>query len=229
MKPTNKVLCIASALMVVCVPTPGAAKPSVQNIVIESPAQSPVLAQAGAEAIYLRGLADGRTMLYVENQGGRSLYILDVTHPAAIQFAGHAEIASTAPFDFVSDLPAGALIRYRSGCGFAIIDFKNWAHPRLVQSVEFSRAGSAETVGSDELLLSSGAAAPAYQAIVKDYVVVDTSTLSRPNTLATIPSVKQRMQRPETGTTFLLNPAGITVVRRLSAEKRASEAEVAFN
>jgi hypothetical protein len=53
----------------------------------------------------------------------------------------------------------------------------------------------------------------------RSYKVVDTSNPSQPALLASIPVVKQRLSNPDTGTLFLLNSDGITVVRRLRVEQ----------
>lgn len=196
-----------------------------QNIVVSFPSGFPALAQIGAEALYLHELGDGRTMLYVEDQGGLSLSILDVTNPAAIKLVGHAKLAAKGSFDFVPDLTDdNALIRYRDGSGFALINFKHWMRPSLVEGQEFANATKAEAIGAHGLLLTSGNATSALARAMQTYDVMDTSNLSKPIRLATIQAVTQRVSRSDTGTIFLLNPSGITVVRRPGAERRAFEA-----
>jgi hypothetical protein len=53
----------------------------------------------------------------------------------------------------------------------------------------------------------------------RNYKVLDTSNLSQPGLLATIPAVMQRLAKSDTGTLFLLNKDGVTVVRRLRVEE----------
>lgn len=221
---------MASALMFAGIPAPGATRQHSQNIVVNSPSQFPALAQIGAEALYLHELGDGRAMLYVEDHGGRALSILDVTNPAKIKLVGHAEIAAKGPFDFMPDFTDdGALIRYREGSGVALIDFTHWMRPFIVERPEFADGTNAEAIGVHGLLLASGSAAPTLARAMQSYDVVDTSNLSQPIKLATIQAVTQRVSKSDTGTIFLLNPSGITVVRRPGAEQRASEAEEATN
>lgn len=223
---------MVSALVLAGIPAQGARRHHSQNIVVNSPLQFPALAQIGAEALYLHELGDGRSMLYVEDHGGRSLSILDVTNPGAIKLVGHAEIAAQGPFNFVRDLTNdGTLIRYREGSGFALIDFKHWMRPSIVEQPEFVNATNAEAIGAHGLLLasSSSSAMPALARAMQTYDVVDTSNLSQPIKLATVQAVTQRVSRSDTRTIFLLNPSGITVVRRPGAEQRAFEVENATN
>jgi hypothetical protein len=49
--------------------------------------------------------------------------------------------------------------------------------------------------------------------------VLDTLNPSQAGLLASIPAVKQRISKPDTGTLFLLNDDGVTVVRRLRVEE----------
>jgi len=230
MKSPIGILCMVSALVIAGIPAQGATRQHSQNIVVNSPSQFPALAQIGAEALYLHELGDGRAMLYVEDHGGRSLSILDVTNPGAIKLVGHAEIAANGPFDFVRDLTnEGALIRYREGSGFSLIDFKHWMRPTIVEVPEFVNATNAEAIGVHGLLLASSSVMPALARAMQTYDVVDTSDFSQPIKLATIQAVTQRVSKSDTGTIFLLNPSGITVVRRPGAEQRASEAENSMN
>jgi hypothetical protein len=230
MKSPIGILCMVSALVIAGIPAQGATRHHSQNIVVNSPSQFPALAQIGAEALYLHELGDGRAMLYVEDHGGRALSILDVTNPAAIKLVGHAEIAAKGPFDFVPDLMNdGALIRYREGSGFALIDFKHWMRPSIVEVAESVNATNTDAIGTHGLLLASNSVMPAPTRAMQTYDVVDTSDFSQPIRLATIQAVTQRVSKSDTGTIFLLNPSGITVVRRPGAEQRASEAENSMN
>lgn len=225
MKSFIGIVCITSALVAAGTSAAYAANYPSQNIVVCSPAGSPALAQPGAEAMYLHSLGDGRTLLYVEDLGGRSLSILDVTTPGAIKLVGHAEIAAKGPFDFVPDVTDnGTLIRYRAGLGLALIDFVHWKHPSIVEGPELANATRAEAIGASDLLLSSGSDMPITARTAQSYDVVDRSDFSKPRNLATIPAVTQRLLKSDTGTLFLLSPAGITVIRRLGAEQRAVEA-----
>lgn len=226
MKSLISILCTASALIIAVIPAQGVTRRHSQNIVVNSPSQFPALSQIGAEALYLHEPGNGRTVLYVEDHGGRSLSILDVTNLAAIKFVCHAEITAKGPFDFVSDLTNdGVLIRYREGLGVALMDFKHWMRPSIVEVPEFANTTKAEALGAHGLLLASGSATLPLARAILTYDVVDTSNPAQPIKLATVQAVSQRVSRSDTGTIFLLNPSGITVVRRPDAEQRASEME----
>ena len=230
MKSQISILCMASALLFAGMTAQGATRPHARNIVVNFPSEFPALAQIGAEALYLHELGNGKTMLYVEDHGGRSLSILDVTNPAAIKLVGNAEIAAKGSFDFETDVTDGdALIRYRGGQGFALIDFKHWTRPSIVEKSEFANAAKVEAIGASGLLLTSGNATPALARAIQTYDVVDTSNPAQPTNLARVQAVSQRVSRSDTGTIFLLNPSGITVVRRLGAEQRAEQAAMLTN
>lgn len=224
-----KSLIVTLSLITFLIPAPSATaalRRHSHDIVIDSPSGSPALAQSGAEALFLHPLGDGRTMLYVEDRGGRSLTILDVTTPGDIRLAGHASLASRGPFDFVNDLTDHAtLIRYRSAdATVAFIDFRHWMHPSMVDRSDLAGAIGAQRVGLNGLLLC-GNPSPALMREGETYTVVDASALEQPLKLGTISSVTQQLERSDTQTVFLLNPSGITVVRSLSAEQRAFQEE----
>jgi hypothetical protein len=76
--------------------------------------------------------------------------------------------------------------------------------------------GPAETLGESGLLATS----QTYRyvsAVGRNYEVIDIAA-SAPTQLATIRNVRHRVTNNETGTTFLLGPDGLTVVRRLGVE-----------
>jgi len=189
-----------------------------KEVVVESPSDLPELAQGGGEAMYLHHTGKAQAILYLERNQGRNLAFLDVTDPAKIKAVGQVSIDAPSAYDFVQDLADSAvLIRYRNHSGFAVISFKNYKQPVLKSEPEYLHPASAEPDGSSALLLVSanGAAAPREP----EYEVLNISNPSSPTPLATITGVIQRLDRPQTGTVFLLNDQGLTVVRRLAAER----------
>jgi hypothetical protein len=114
---------------------------------------------------------------------------------------------------------SGVLIHYRNHSGFAVISFKNYKEPVLKSEPEYLHPANVEADGSSALLLVSAnrasASAPTRE---PDYEVLGISNPTSPTPLATIQSVIQRLDRPSTGTVFLLNDQGLTVVRRLAGE-----------
>ncbi len=195
------------------------AKTHSNSVIVESPSDLPEMAQRTSEAMYLHNTSDGRTLLYLEQNEGRTLAILDVTDPSSIRAVGQVSLDARAPYDFVR--PAGdsaALVEYRDHSGFAAIDLKKFKHPVLVATPDLQGPLRAEAFGRDSLLLASSSApsaAPADPA----YKVVDFSNSAKPSTLANIQGVLQRLERRETGTLFLLGSNGLTVVRRPRVEE----------
>ncbi len=82
------------------------AEPVVRSkaIVVESPSDLPELAQGRGEAMYLHRTADGKAILYIEREQGRTLAFLDVSDPASIKAIGQASLDAPAPYDFVQEV-----------------------------------------------------------------------------------------------------------------------------
>jgi hypothetical protein len=221
---TNLTTFLVTALLAVAGATAHAVvRPHTKTIVVESPEDLPALAQPDGEAMYLYDTYDGRSFLYVEAPHGQQLIVLDVTDPAQIRRIAQTSIPTTSSFDFVRSVgDESALIRYRNGSGIAVISFKHYKHPVLVNSSAFETADSSETLGQTALLVTSTQVTIHSFTEPRTYRVVDTSNPSRPVTLWTIPDVKQRLAKSDTGTLFLLNRDGVTVVRRLRIEDEHS-------
>jgi hypothetical protein len=195
-------------------------RPHSKTIIVESPDNLPVLAQANAEAMYLHDSTDGRTFLYVEAQNGQQLTVLDVTDPARIELSAQTTIPTNSSFNFVKSVgDDDALIQYRNGSGVALLNFKHYKHPVLVNSSALENADTSEALGQTALLVTSNEVTIHPFSDPRNYKVVDTSKPSQPGMLAIIPAVKQRLAKSDTGTLFLLNQDGVTVVRRLRVEE----------
>jgi hypothetical protein len=218
---TNFKALLATAILAISGTTAHAiVRPHSKTIVVESPDNLPVLAQANAEAMYLHDTTDGRTFLYVEAQHGQQLTALDVTDPSRIQRSAQTTIAANSAFDFVGSIgDEGALIRYRDGSGVALLSFKHHKHPALVSSAAVENTDTSEALGQTALLVTSNEVATHPFSDPRNYNVVDTSKTSQPAMLASIPAVMQRLAKSDTGTLFLLNEDGVTVVRRLRVEQ----------
>jgi hypothetical protein len=189
-----------------------------KSIVVASPSDLPEMAQRSSEAMYLHEMSSGRTVLYLEQDYGRTLGILDVTDPGAIRAIARVSIPATSPYDFVETLHDSAvLIRYRDRSGFAVVNFKKFKSPVLTAAPQLRHPAYAEPLGHDGLLLTStNRATP--QAEDPAYQLFDVSNPSRPAVLANVEGVRQRLERRETGTTFLLADSGLTVIRRPNVE-----------
>lgn len=195
--------------------------PHSRTIVVQSPSDLPVLAQANSEAMYLHRSGDERTVLYVESAEGTRLTALDVTDPAKIKRLAETQLAVPSRFDFVESIGNDSvLVRYRDGSGEALLSLKHCKHPVLGDASALTGTETAESLGATGLL-SASTDAPAGPIVDSDptYKVWDNSKASHPNLLATIPGVTQRLSNEDTGTLFFLSENGITVVRRLRVEE----------
>jgi hypothetical protein len=195
--------------------------PHSRTIAVQSPSDTPVLAQANSEAMYLHKSGHGRTVLYVESAEGTKLTALDVSDPGKIRRLAETELVVPSRFDFIESVGNdNALVRYRDGSGEALLSFKHCKHPILGNPSALTGTEAAEKLGETALLsaFTNAAVAPIVDSD-PTYNVWDDSKASHPNLLATIPGVTQRLSNDDTGTLFFLSENGITVVRRLRVEE----------
>lgn len=219
-----KTLLTATIVATATLTSSAATRPHSKTIVVESPDNLPILAQNAPEAMYLHDTSDGRTLLYVELDNGGSLNTLDVTDPADIKRIAHTNISANTAFDFVEPVGEQAvLIRYRDGSGVRMLSFKNKKQPILVASPTIDEVAESEPLGETGMLLTSSHMGyrPVSEPVnaPRNCKVVDTANSAQPALLATISDVQQRLTKIDTGTLFLLNRDGITVVRRLRVEQ----------
>jgi len=210
---------MVAAVFVATVSVQANAETHSRSIVVESPSDLPEIAQRKSDAMYLHETGSGQAFLYLEQDNGRSLAILNVSDPGAIRPVGEVSIAARSPYDFVEALSdSAALIHYRDHSGFAVISFKKFKTPVLTEAPQFEHPSQAEAFGDDGLLLTS-MNHHISQAEDPEYQLFDISNPSSPRALATIDGVTQRMERPETGTVFMLSNNGLTVIRRPNVEQ----------
>jgi hypothetical protein len=203
-------------------------RPHSGALLVESSADLPPIARTGGIDMFLHDSNDGRTYLYIESATGAELNILDVTDPASIRSVGQAPISASAPFEFVGDVnQLSALVRYRGAHGYAVLDFSQYNRPELNQTPQLAGASTAENIGTFGLLLisngkpaaASGDNSASPRQPGRTYDVMDTSHPGTPGLLASVPGVKRRLTKEDTGTLFLLADNGVTVVRNLRAEE----------
>ena len=188
-------------------------------IIVESPSDLPELAQVHSEAMHLYHASPDQVCLYLEQDHGRKLAILDVTDPAKIRAVGQVSIDTASPYDFVEDLSdSTVLIHYRDHSGFAVISFKNYKEPALTKGPDYMGDSAVQSYGAHGLLLVSSNE-PSMPMQAEQYQVLSTSDSPTPTPLATISGVMQRLDRSQTGTIFLLNGDGLNVVRCLATER----------
>ena len=188
-----------------------------KELVVMEPRDLPEQAQEAGNSLFLHSDNAGNTYLYVEQQQGARLSVFDVTDPARIKLVVSTPLAAEGAFDFVRPLGNNAeLVYFRDGQKEAVLDLRKAKRPvfRVISTtMDF---GPAETLGESGLLVT-GQPYKYVSAISRNYQVIDIAA-SAPTQLATVNDVRHRVTNDETGTTFLLGPNGLTVVRRLNVE-----------
>jgi hypothetical protein len=190
------------------------ANPS-NNLVLVPPTDLPVLARQSGEAMLLNDTLDGRTLLYVEQNEGSRLAILDVTDPGHIKGAGSVQLDASGPFDFIS--PVGnqeELVRFRQSNEDAVLDLRKKT-PSLKAVQGLTLTGEVTQLGNSGFTVS-GHASELQRAW--DFQVVDTANSQEPNQVFEVPQVREELTKADTGTTFLLTEKGLYVIRRPAIE-----------
>jgi hypothetical protein len=195
-----------------------------KDMVVDFPSDLPEFAQRHTEAMYLYDTGQDLTLLYLEQDGGRILSILDVTDPAKIKTVGQVPINAPSSFDFVQSLHSGSsvLIHFRNHSGFGVISLRHSKEPKLRPEPSYVHPAIVQTDGPNTLLLVSSNKTGAQMQQV-EYEVVNVMNASDPMPLATIQGVVQRLDRPESGSIFLLSDKGLSVIRCLQREKAYEE------
>ena len=177
------------------------------------------LAQLPGDSLFLHSDNQGSTYLYIEQQEGTRLSVLDVTDPAHIRVASTTRLQTRGAFDFAGALNGRTeLIRYREGNHAAILDLHKAKRPQIKAADELGGTDPGRTLGIDGILATKVSYRDTRVAAPADFEVLDVSNPSAPLVLATIKDVQQRAVNQETGTTFLLGKRGLTVIRQISAE-----------
>ena len=188
-----------------------------RELVVMEARDLPEQAQAPGNSLFLHSDNAGSTYLYVEQQQGARLSVFDVTDPARIKLVVSTPLAAEGAFDFVRPLGNNAeLVYFRDGQKEAVLDLRKARRPVFQVISTVADLGAAEILGESALLVTSQTYKYA-AAVGRDFQVVDIAA-SVPTKLATVKDVRHRVTNYETGTTFLLGPNGLTVVRRLSVE-----------
>jgi hypothetical protein len=190
------------------------ANPS-NSIVLVPPTELPVLARQSGEAMLLNDALDGRTFLYIEQNEGSRLAILDVTDPGQIKGAGSVQLDASGPFDFISPVGnQGELVRFRQGDEEAVLDLRKRT-PSLKTVQGLTLTGAVTRLGNDGFTVSGHA--PELQR-ARDYEVVETANSRELDQVFDVRQVREELTKADTGTTFLLTEKGLYVVRRPAIE-----------
>jgi hypothetical protein len=197
------------------------ANPS-NNAVLVSPPELPLSAQQGGEAMFLSETNAGRTLLYIEQNDGAQLAILDVTDPARVKSKGTARLDAVGAFDFVSSLGEQTeLVRFRQGQGEAILDLHRVPTLNRVPGLEVG--SSTIVLGEDSSRVNGPLANTDATESARDYQVLQTGESPPFARLLEVKQVRQETTNPATGTTFLLAEKGLYLIRRPALEQRPDD------
>jgi hypothetical protein len=186
---------------------------SFNNLIVVPPAHLPGLARQPGEAMLLREIVDGTTLLYIEQRQGSRLAILDVTDPAHINGGRSVQLNAPGPFDFVATLGnRRELIQFRQNQEFAVLDLHKVKAPTLQREQGLTLKGLAMPLDNDGFTVSSQAGADAQA--TRDYQVVNTSNSREINRVFDVKGVREEITMDDTGTTFLLTDSGLFLIRR---------------
>ncbi len=199
-------------------------RPHSHSVVIVQPSELPKSASLRSESMFLLNGENGQAYLYLEQDQGKSLAILNVEDLGNIREAGRVSLANPTPYDFVQPVrDSAALIRFRDGSGLAVISFKKPGQPVLYAEQGSLIPASIQAIGQNTLLVAS-ANAPSTPPEKTKAEILDISDPSRPALLVTIRGLRQRLENVDTGTWFLLGDEGLTVIRRPRLERAFKDA-----
>jgi hypothetical protein len=187
------------------------------GLVVMEARDLPEQAQMPGNSLFLHSDNAGSTYLYVEQQQGARLSVFNVTDPARIKLVMSTPLAPQGAFDFVRPLGyAAELVYFRDSQKEAVLDLRKAKRPVLRMIPATTDLGPAEPLGESGFL-ETDQPYKYVPAIGRDYQVIDIAD-SVPTQLATVNEVRHQVTNNETGTTFLLGPNGLTVVRRPRVE-----------
>jgi hypothetical protein len=190
------------------------------NFIVVPPTDLPELArQTGEAMLLLHDTIDDRTLLYIEQNQGSRLAILDVTDPGHVRGDGAVQIDAPGPFDFVSTLGSRAeVVRFRQDQGSAVLDLHKVKRPTLTSVQGLALRGTTMARSDDGFIVTSQTDALARS--TRDFQVANTASLGDLNHVFDVKEVREDLTNQETGTTFLLTQSGLYVVRRPAVERQ---------
>jgi hypothetical protein len=208
-----------AVVLVACgaVAAPAAFAQPLGKIIVVPPAELPDLARQSGEAMLLQKRSDGSTLLFVEQNQGAGIAVLDVTDPSRVRSEGAVHVDAPGPFDFVFSLGHdGELVRFRQDQGEAVLDLHKVKLPSLKRVQGLTFLGAITRLGEDGFIVTNQRDMPAQSS--RDYQVVDTSNLQSLDRVLDVKQVRQELTDNGTGATFLLTENGLYVIRRPAVE-----------
>ncbi len=188
---------------------------SSDNLIVVPPTHLPELARQSGEAMLLHETRDGTTLLYIEQNQGDRLAILDVTDPAHIKSEGLVQLSAPGPFDFVATLGNRTeLIRFRQSQENAALNLRKVKAPTLERVQGLTLKGPATLLDSGGFTVSGQANADAQANRDYQVQVVNTSNAGTLTRVVNVKGVREEITKYDTGTTFLLTESGLFLIRR---------------
>src|SRR6202140_5096869 len=125
------------------------------NFVVQDLSTKPAFAQNTSQDLLLRSDSHGDTYLYVEQQQGALLAVVDVTEPEHIKLTASIPTEGHGAYDFVTPIGTAAeLVSFRDGSGTAVLDLRKAKAPRL-SAINGPAAHPTEILGTAGYLASS--------------------------------------------------------------------------
>jgi hypothetical protein len=220
MRSEIKNILVATAVLVSAAATtlPAAAAFFQPKLMVQSLSTNLEFAQNGSQDLLLRADDHGSTYLYVEQKQGAILAIFDVTDPDHMKLTTSVATEGHGAYDFVNPIGGSAeLVAFRDGSGTAIIDFRKPKRPRI-SAVSAVTDQATEPLGTVGYLSSTIPQLHTVAIQSRDVQLIETGR--RPRVLTTLKGVTRQVNRPETGTIFLLAKGKVTVIRQRDAERQ---------
>jgi len=186
-------------------------------LIVMQPADLPDAAQREGQSMKLHIASDGSSFLYIEQLQLGRIVVLNVSDPSHIKTVTTVSLTAPSAFDFDRDLDEhSVLLRYRDGKGVAVMDLSHPKQPVLAPADALLEAHITEDLGNKVFISKTN---PHIAELApSDYQVIDSSNPLKPQLITTVSQVRSSLTNSATGTTFLLNSSGLTVLRRPDVE-----------
>jgi hypothetical protein len=193
-------------------------------LVLMKPSDLPNSVRTTGDDMYLYE-GNAKTYLYIEQDGGKHLVVLDVTKPEKVSVAAERQLAVDVPYDFVGPLGGDSvLIHFRTRNGrtpeWGRLSLNKPASPALVTWTQTT--GDIIDPLDGHIIAATGPWISADAPLPNPYQVVDVQR-NEAFTFATIPGVKKALTDTTDGRRFYLAADGLRVLRNLAAETKLRE------
>jgi hypothetical protein len=199
------------------------------SVVLMKPTDLPAAAQVSGEDMFLY-YGNAKTYLYVEQDHGQHLLILDVTDPGRVRFVGALPIPAHGTYDFVETLENNAvLVRFHDDNGGRPL----WGRLRLNRPASPTLTTWSQDSGeiidpSTNRIYAANSASLALRGSTDLYEIVD-GAAAEPHEIATIHGVKRVLADGMRGDTYYLAKDGLWILRNLSVERSFEDQQLPRN